>query len=203
VNVGGVEKTLLRMKKDKAISYILFNPIFKGNDGKNSRLYRDCKVISRFRRIQQSANGALWRLDRLKKYCRPGESIWEFEAYSRRRRGLFDRVYTYKNGESPININVNDLDGCGVTRGKIGYKTLELFRDYGIDVDLSNWEIWTKEEVDAIAKAYRSKVKEENAQPFWKKIKRKIKTSIENYKDDMPKEVRIFFSKVKHFGRIK
>jgi hypothetical protein len=187
------------MKKDKAISYILFDPVFKTNEGKQSCLYRDYMIIERIKMVQSTANCALWRLDRLKRYCRPGESAWGFEVNSKKRRGLFDKVYTYKNGISPVNVNIHKFSGYGVSEGKWCYKTLDLFHNYGIEVDLSQRGVLTKEELDAKARAYRSMVKERKAQPFRKRVQMKM----EAYKDAMPDEMREFLREIKHFKKIK
>ena len=65
VNISGFQKSLKRIKGNPLLSYLLFPSPFGGDDGRKSILYPDCKVVSRIKYAQNSANCSLWKKSRL------------------------------------------------------------------------------------------------------------------------------------------
>ena len=191
VNQDGFEKTLQIMMKHPNILCINFTPMFGHNDGKSSLIYNDLLVIKRTNGLQYSADCALWRTKGLRRVLLAGESIGQFEINTKRRRKLFERVYMYKEGHSPIDIRQRINFGYGVSGGKWMYNNEALFKRYGINADLTKREHYSKVEIDERMKKYRSSVSVK------KPLKLRLRQRIEEYIDSVPDIWCEYYRKIK------
>ena len=166
VDSKSFEKLFRLLKRDPFIPYISISSCYNGTfrDATKSKLYANLDVLSVSFYNFHSANAALWRTKRLKKYLLPGESPWEFEVNCKGRSGILERHYLVRDGFSPICVSYSAFVGIGIWKGKWMEKTPELFRQYGIEVD------YEKRGLVGILKPDVSKFKELEV-PLHKRVK--------------------------------
>ncbi len=198
VDVKGFERMFERFKKDKHCAYIVFgHNVYPGDKDDPSLLYRDYDVIPRIRSVQHSANASLWRKSKLLSYLREGESAWEFECNSKKRRALLDRAYFIKKGKSPIPTTYIVSDGLGIRWGKWLWNNERLFASNDIHVDFSKRGVVSEADIDKYLAERRVRL-ETNRKKSWK-LKSHDKLAL--FKDSMPDELIQKLRIIKHMGR--
>lgn len=144
VDQGRIEQCLDWMDQDRDIAVFSF---FRG-PGDN---IRDNRYPHFERRPQEgeyrfNCQPAVWRRERLIEFIRPHESPWAWELLGSKRSARYpDKFYSAIEGEPYV--FTHDFIKYGLRRGKWYKDTVELFRQYGIDMDFTLRGFYDKEEI--------------------------------------------------------
>jgi hypothetical protein len=97
----------------------------------------DLWVIDRRSRYRISCQAALWRVDTLRSYLRPGENGWMFEIYGSRRSRRRDELFLTVDRDRERERRTFPYSHAGIIKGQWHQSVPALFARNGIAVDFS------------------------------------------------------------------
>ena len=130
----------------------------------------------------------LWRKSFLKKVLRKNESIWDFEIYATMRCSHYkEKLYVWNTKEFlPFHVYVKGKYSYGITCGRWGLGTPNLFEKHGVKCDFSKrgFMDYDKQEIEWSKVEKKLTFFEKLFMPLtdWKRFKSKVRPKIKKLK---------------------
>lgn len=147
------------MEKDKKISVIDFEHDKKsyGRSYPFDKQYCERNESSMY---FLNCQASIWRRKDLIKFLSPYEDPWQFELFGSERVKIYNkRFLLHCNGDKVFKYDANPITGYGCHGGKWLKSNIELFHDYNIVYDFSNFGFFEGSDESPVCNPPRVKIK--------------------------------------------